>query len=128
MTLLRFEVGFVGADRGLVDFLAEVFELEELVPMEMGPGTLYRLDSPGAVIKVLVPSTAPKARDPDGRAFDVTGLGYLSLWVEDLDAVLGRAVERGARVQYGPAEFRPGTSIAVLVDPYGNTMEIVGEG
>ena len=63
MTLDGFEVGVVSADAGPVDFLADVFELERQAPSENPVGTLHKLDSPGAVIKVMVPNDAPKSGD-----------------------------------------------------------------
>lgn len=63
MTLERFEVGIVSGDRSLVKFLSDVFELDELPASEYSAGTLHRLCSPGAVIKVMVPSKPPANGD-----------------------------------------------------------------
>ena len=126
MTLLRFEVGLVSADRALVDFLAEVFELEPLPPLTAGPGVLHRLQLPGdAVLKVMVPNDPPAATDASGPFFAVTGIRYLTLWVDDLDGVIERATARNGRVQHGPAQLAPGVRIAVLQDPDGNAIEVV---
>jgi len=124
MSVVRFEVGFVSADRALVDFLAGVFELEVLPPAVHPVGTLYRLRSPGAVIKVMVPSDLPKPAD--GEPFlAVSGIRYLSLWTSDLDRALGRATARGGRVLFGPFEHEPGARLAVIRDPDGNCMELI---
>lgn len=122
--LTRFEVGIVSADRALVDFLADVFGLEERPPADHGVGTLHRLESPGAVIKVMVPREAPKPRD--GESFlAVKGLRYLSMWVSDLDRALERCVARGGSVLFGPFEHEPGSRLAVIRDPDGNTIEVI---
>jgi len=126
MSLTRFEVGIVSVDRGLVDFLAAVFELGELPPTEHGPGTLYRLQSPGAVLKVMVPVVRPSAPAPL-PFLAATGIRYLSVWVTDLDGVIGRATARGGRLLHGPVDIGPGARLAVLSDPDGNTIEVIEE-
>jgi len=124
MTLSRFEVGIVSADRTIVDFLAEVFELAALPAMEFPTGTLHRLESPGAVIKVMVPRQTPKRAD--GEPFlAVAGIRYLSMWVDDLDGVIARAAARGGRLLYGPLELEAGARIAVMADPDGNAFEVI---
>jgi catechol 2,3-dioxygenase-like lactoylglutathione lyase family enzyme len=125
MTMVRFEVGFVSATRALVDFLAEVFELEELPPIETPPGTLHRLQSPGALLKVMVPLEPPKSGERVEPFYASTGLRYLSIWVDDLDAAIVRACARDGKLLHGPIEFEPGMRIAVLLDPDGNPVEVV---
>jgi predicted enzyme related to lactoylglutathione lyase len=122
--LTRFEVGLVSADRTLVDFFADVFGLDELPPTVHPVGTLHRLQSPGAVIKVMVPRERPKPAD--GEPFlAVSGFRYLSMWVADLDRVLERCAARGGSVLFGPFEHAPGSRLAVIRDPDGNSIEVI---
>ena len=122
--LTRFEVGLVSADRTLVDFLADVFELEALAPAVHPVGTLHRLASPGAVIKVMVPNETPKPAD--GAPFlAAKGIRYLSMWVADLDRVLERCTARGGMLLFGPFAHEPGSRLAVIQDPDGNTIEVI---
>jgi hypothetical protein len=124
VTLDRFEVGIVSADASAVDFLAAVFELERQVPTESPVGVLHKLDSPGAVIKVMVPNDPPTRGD--GEPFlAMTGIRYLTMHVTDLDGVLERCRNRGGAVLLEPFEFEPGSSIAIIGDPDGNTIEVV---
>ena len=124
MNLTRFEVGIVSADRTMVDFLAEVFGLDERPPMENPAGTLHRLESPGAVIKVMVPSERPKS--VEGEPFlAVKGIRYLTMWVSDFDGVIERCTARGGSVLHGPFEYQPGTRLAIIADPDGNTIEVL---
>ena len=123
-SLTRFEVGIVSADRTIVDFLAEVFGLDEREPMDNPAGTLHRLESPGAVIKVMVPSEPPKPAE--GEPFlTVKGIRYLSMWVSDFDDVIERCTARGGNVLHGPFEYEPNARIAIIADPDGNTIEVV---
>ncbi len=124
MSLTRFEVGIVSADRTIVDFLVEVFGLDEREPMDNPAGTLHRIESPGAVIKVMVPNEPPKP--VDGEPFlAVKGIRYLTMWVSDFDGVIERCTARHGRVLHGPFEYEPGTRLAVIADPDGNTIEVL---
>lgn len=124
MSLTRFEVGIVSADRTIVDFLTEVFGLDERPPMENPAGTLHRLESPGAVIKVMVPNERPTSAE-GGPFLAVKGIRYLTMWVSDFDGVIARCTARGGSVLYGPFEYEPGARIAVIADPDGNTIEVL---
>jgi predicted enzyme related to lactoylglutathione lyase len=127
MTLLRVDVGFVSADRTLVDFLARVFELTELPSITLEPGTVCRLQAPASVVKVMLPADAPEPPVTASPFYAVAGLRYLTLWVDDLEAVIARAVAEGGRVERGPVELVPGVRIAVLEDPQGNAIEVAQE-
>jgi predicted enzyme related to lactoylglutathione lyase len=121
----RFEVGMVSADAGVVDFLAAVFGLERQAPSETPVGTLHKLDSPGAVIKVMVPRDPPKSGE--GEPFlAMKGIRYLSMFVSDLDGVLERCRTLGGAVLLEPFEFEPGSSIAIISDPDSNSIEVIG--
>jgi predicted enzyme related to lactoylglutathione lyase len=121
----RIEVGLVSADRGLADFYATVFEMEQLPLIESDVGVVHRLQAPGAVIKVMVPSPSPSVAESVEPFYGVTGLRYLTLYVGDLGAVLERAAAHGGRVAYGPMELGPDARIAVLQDPDGNAVEVL---
>ena len=123
MTLERFEVALVSGDRALVDFLADVFELEERPASEHGVGTLYRLQAPGGDIKVMVPTERPADAAGQGM-LAVQGLRYLTMVVTDLDAVIERCVARGGSVVLDAFELEPGSRLAIIKDPNGNTMEV----
>jgi len=125
VTLSRFEAGFVSGDRALVKFLAGVFELEAVEPMELGFATLFRLASPGGTLKVMVPSRPPKERERAEPFYALGGLRYLTLYVDDLDGVVTRATALGGRVLHGPSDLGDGARIVVLEDPDGNPLEVV---
>jgi predicted enzyme related to lactoylglutathione lyase len=46
--------------------------------------------------------------------------------VTDLEGVLGRCRNRGGAVLLEPFEFEPGSSIAIIGDPDGNSIEVIG--
>jgi len=128
MTTHAIDIGFVSADRRLVDFLAEVFGFEELTPLEFPQGTVHRLQGPTGVVKVMVPAQPPAAPPSAEHFHAIGGLRYLTLRVDDLDGVVERATARGGSVTLGPIELRPGVHLVVLTDPDGNALEVVQEG
>jgi len=126
MTLQRLETGLVSTDRTLLDFYAEVLELDELDPIVFPGGNVYVLAVPGGLLKVMVP-TEPPAAAPAAAFTAVSGIRYLTVRVDDLDGVVERATARGATVIVPAFELRPGARLAMLTDPDGNTFEAVQE-
>ena len=129
MTVNHFDVGLVSASGALVDFYAEVFELTELEPREFPAGVVRRLQCGPGVLKVMVPAATPTAPTATANFWDQAGLRYLTMWVEDVAAVVGRWRSHSGRVVLEPIELRPGVAMALVVDPDGNSVEIMqGEG
>ncbi|MDT3445337.1 MULTISPECIES: VOC family protein [unclassified Pseudofrankia] len=125
MALQRVEIGLVSMDEALVDFFADVFELERLPPIGSGAGIVHRVQAPGVAIKVMVPSVPPSPAEPIGSFLGATGLRYLTMYVTDLDGTLERVAARKGQVLHGPMDIGPGVRIAVVHDPDGNTIEVV---
>ena len=135
VAILGAEVGFVSRDRRLVDFLTEVFELEELPPIEVTaeiierlpaarPAIQYRLQAQaGLVLKVTVPEETPRHEVDTEHVLAGTGLRYVTLYVTDLDGVVARAQARGGRIEQSPTALS-GSRLALLEDPDGNLYEV----
>ena len=124
MTLHSLEVGYVSADAGLVDFYTTVLELTALEPLVFPVGTLHRLQIPGGLLKVLVPTEEPAVAPDTGAFTDTRGLRYITVRVSDLDDVLARAIEHGGTVVLEPMDVGGGSRLAILRDPDGNTFEV----
>jgi predicted enzyme related to lactoylglutathione lyase len=124
MTLHSLEVGYVSTDAGLVTFYETVLELTALEPMVFPVGTLYRLETPGGLLKVLVPADAPAAPPDTGAFTETQGLRYITVRVDDLDGVLARATAHGGTVVLEPMDVGGGSRLAILRDPDGNTFEV----
>ncbi len=75
----------------------------------------------------MVPRVAPAAAAPADPFFAVTGLRYLTIGTADLDGVIARAAANRGQLQHGPIELGGGVRVAVLVDPDGNSIEVVQE-
>lgn len=129
MTVNNLDVGLVSSSQTLVDFYAEVFDLTELEPREFPTGVVRRLRCGPGVLKVMVPGAEPAAPTPTANFWDQVGVRYLTMWVDDVAAVAGRCRARAGRVALEPFELRPGVAMALLVDPDGNSIEVIqGEG
>jgi predicted enzyme related to lactoylglutathione lyase len=123
MQIRDVDVGFVSATTALVDFYAAVLDVEPQEPRVFPFASVHRIPCGPATLKVMVP-TDPPSPPPDAAPFwGVGGLRYLTLWVDDLDALALRWERQGGRVATPPFELRPGVRTAVLSDPDGNTVE-----
>jgi catechol 2,3-dioxygenase-like lactoylglutathione lyase family enzyme len=113
-------------------------ELEHQVPLPDG-GVLYRLLCGGSVLKVLAPLNPPASRS-DPRAdlpfatleglvqgcTETLGYCYIALTVSNLADVYLSCMALGCRPVFALAPSRPGTELAVVEDPDGNWVELVG--
>ena len=115
----------VSRNGGLADFLAEVFGLTRQPPQEAGPGVLHRLEAPGALLKVMVPKEPPADTPAVDPFYGATGLRYLTMYVDDLDATVERALARGGRLVTGPMDIRAGVRLAILGHPECTAIEVI---
>ncbi len=135
MAILGAEVGFVSTDRKLVDFLAQVFDLEEIPAIEVDgdlmdelpaaqPAVQYRLRArTGLILKVTVPQATPSTANITDHVLAGTGLRYMTLYVTDLKGVVTRAKELGGVIEQAPTSVM-GSSLALIKDPDGNLYEL----
>ncbi|MDK3020911.1 VOC family protein [Pseudodonghicola flavimaris] len=136
------EVGLTVRDLPrMLEFYREAFGLEivadvtvpagkaDVAALSRGAYRVVRLQTPwGERIKLLAPEEAPAARPaPTDHILDRSEASYLTFIVDDLRAVVARAVAAGAALMTGaePVEVRPGTFLAFLRDPEGHIVEIV---
>jgi predicted enzyme related to lactoylglutathione lyase len=129
VTVNNLDVGLVSSSGTLVDFYAEVFELTELEAREFPTGVVRRLRCGPGALKVMIPAAEPATPAPTANFWDQVGVRYLTMWVDDVAAVVGRCRASAGRVALEPFEVRPGVAMALLIDPDGNSIEVVqGEG
>ncbi len=93
------------------DFYAKIFGWKITKEFEMGPKGTYRFFAAGE-------------KDVGGLMTIPSDMPMPPSWVyyvetQDLDATLGRATKRGAKVVNGPQDVPGGGKIAQLVDPQG---------
>lgn len=123
MAIVGVDIGFVSANDALVSFYRDVFDLEPLEPRVFPDGTVHRLALGTGALKVMVPSDRPESSGVTSRFWDRDGLRYVTMWLDDLNAVVERWTARGGTVSLGPITIRDGVRTALLLDPDGNTIE-----
>ena len=125
MTVQNFEIGFVSATGALVDFYKDALGLEELEAREFPMATVRRLACGPSVLKVMIPKEPPAAVPATVSFWEIAGLRYAALWVDDIAATVDRWRAAGGSVTMEPFEVRPGTFTAMVVDPDGNVVEVM---
>jgi hypothetical protein len=121
----RVDIGMVSAGDALVAFYASALGLDRLEPLEFPFCTLHRLRCGSVLLKVMVPKERPAASAPAEHPWDVAGLRYLTMWVDDLDGTIGTWTAAGGTVRTPPMALRPGVRLAVLADPEDNVLEVM---
>lgn len=123
MGIVSIDIGLVSATDAIVGFYRDVFDLEPLEPRVFPDGIVHRLALGSGALKVMVPAQTPADSPPSERFWDRAGLRYVTMWLDDLDAVVDRWTAHGGTVALGPITIREGVRTALLVDPDGNTVE-----
>jgi catechol 2,3-dioxygenase-like lactoylglutathione lyase family enzyme len=91
-----------------------------------GLGVLHRLRCGQSTVKVLALDRAPAARAAPGGFSASTGFRYCTLHVANLDELVAACRERGHAVPVEVRPLRPGLRVAMVEDPDGNTIELIG--
>ena len=108
---------------GAFKFYNAIAGWERLGEFDMGPMGKYLLwGRNGKQLGGMM--TKPKdMKTPDGREVPTSWMFYVT--TDDLDAALGRATAKGARVLNGPMEVPGGQRIVQLMDPQGAVVALV---
>jgi catechol 2,3-dioxygenase-like lactoylglutathione lyase family enzyme len=85
-----------------------------------------RLKVGESFFKLLAPEKPPAARAPGGGITGGTGFRYVTFQLTNLDETFEACRKAGARVLVEPRTLRPGVRMAMVEDPDGNTVELLG--
>lgn len=128
MAKAALDVGLITADADpLIDFYSGVAGFELLDPIELpNIGKIHKLSCGESILRIMVPTELPK---PDGSASfsAVSGIRYLTLEVEDIDAAVAAVRALGGSITLEPFQLRPGRRVSQVADPDGNMIEL-GQG
>jgi PhnB protein len=104
-----------------LEFYAEVFGATERMRFPGPGGTVahaeVQIGDSVVIVEDEVPERGTKAPPPGGVAGSPSSL---FIYVEDVDAVVGRAVELGATLQRAPQDQFYGDRDGYVVDPFGH--------
>lgn len=91
-----------------------------------GVGVLHRLKVGEAFFKLMAPERAPAASAPAGGLLGATGFRYVTFAVTNLDETVEACLAFGAKIVSPTRALRPGVRMAMVADPDGNTVELLG--
>ena len=128
MPIAAVDLGLVTTDETLPDFYVDALGATRLEPRSFPVGTLHRLSVGPITLKIMIPAEAPAPAQPSEVFWDTAGYRYVTLWVDDLDGLVGAWEGAGGTVKMAPFELRPGVRTAVLADPDGNAIEAMQQG
>jgi len=123
----RVEVGIVVRDlEAMAAFYGNVLGLERVDDLEFTGGSMQRYLHGDTVLKLVATATPPaQSNPPNGPAGGASGIRYVSLAFDDVDALVARCVDAGRPVPVSAFEFMPGIKVAMVEDPDGNWVELV---
>ena len=78
-----------------------------------------------SVVKIVQLERAPPADAPPGGIPGATGYRYWTIHISNLAAVVEICERAGHKVIVPPKVIRPGVTIAMIVDPDGNWVELL---
>jgi catechol 2,3-dioxygenase-like lactoylglutathione lyase family enzyme len=99
-------------------------DVEGVIPMPSG-GTMHRLKVGDSVVKIVQLERAPPADAATGGIPGATGYRYWTVHISNLAAVVQLCEQAGHKVVVPPKVIRPGITIAMVVDPDGNWVELL---
>jgi catechol 2,3-dioxygenase-like lactoylglutathione lyase family enzyme len=101
------------------------FQKLEEIPFP-GVGVLHRLKVGDSFFKLLAPEKPPSARAPGGGITGAIGFRYVTFQLTNLDETVEACRKAGAKIAVEPRSLRPGVRMAMVEDPDGNTVELLG--
>ena len=128
ITKAGFDVGLVTTNGDtMLAFYRDVvgLEFEATMALEaLGIARMDRLRCNDSTLKLVTPTTdVPDG--PGGGIAGCTGMRYLTISVDDVDAAVAACEAAGAPVVWPRQEGRPGVVIAMVEDPDGNWLEFI---
>lgn len=91
-----------------------------------GVGVLHRLKVGESFFKLLAPDAPPAGRAPGGGITGGIGLRYVTFQLTNLDETFEACRAAGAPVLVAPRPLRAGVRVAMVEDPDGNVVELLG--
>ncbi len=110
----------------MVGFYRDVLGFDDVGESPMPGGTMHRLRCGTSDIKIVSLRRTPPATAPPGGIGGATGYRYWTISVANLAEVVAMCEAAAVTVAVGITELRPGVTIAIVEDPDGNWVELLG--
>lgn len=122
------DLGLVTSDiaRALAFYMGALGFAKENEVAFPGVGMLHRLRVGESFFKLLAPEKPPTARAPGGGITGGIGFRYVTFQLTNLDETVEACRTAGAKIAVEPRALRPGVRMAMVEDPDGNTVELLG--
>ena len=121
------DLGIVTTDvEPMLKFYRDTLGLEPKGEMDMpNGGKMTRLKCGTTTIKLVVHAKEPKVKAAPGGIGGATGYRYWTITVANIEEAAAACKEAGYNVVVPVVEFKPGTFIAIIEDPDGNSVELL---
>ncbi|WP_150291469.1 VOC family protein [Sphingobium estronivorans] len=125
LAVAHLDVGLVANDRTkALAFWHELLGFPLMGEISFPGMTIIRLSVGDAVLRIVVPDAPVERTASTGGFASETGLRYITLQVNNLEAIVEAARAGGYPVPHPPREIRPGTWAAQIEDGAGATVEL----
>ena len=120
------DLGIVVTDeQAPLGFYRDALGLEWEGELPVPGGRMYRLKCGTTVIKLLKLNRTPEAKPAPGGPVGGLGFRYFTISVPDIRGLMAQLEAKGIRPTVPIREARPGVTIAMVIDPDGNTVEFL---
>ncbi len=109
-----------------IAFYRDVLGFDDAGEFPMPGGKMQRLQCGTSTIKIVSLKRPPEASAPPGGMGGGTGYRYWTISVSNLAEVVASCEAAGAKIALPITELRPGVTIAMVEDPDGNWVELLG--
>jgi glyoxylase I family protein len=124
----RFHVGIVVRRlEPMLHFYADILGFNDVADLEVQGTAIKILGLGDSFLKLVVLDQPPTTSSPPGGpAAGVAGLRYVTVRVANVAQTVERCVDAGLRVPMPPFQHEPGVTVAMVEDPEGNWVELIG--
>ena len=122
------EVGIVVSDGDrMISFYRDALGLAPQEDWEVPGGVMKRFAHGNEIVKLVVFDTPPAVKNPPMGIMGGSGIRYVTLYVDNVDAAVARCEAAQTPVPVPAFDYKPGMRVAIIEDPDGNWIELAGK-
>jgi PhnB protein len=106
-----------------IEYYAEAFGAKEVVRMDAPGGTIAHAELEMGDSRIMLADPFPQGTTRPPKELGGTSVSVF-MYVEDVDAVVKRAVDAGATIAMEPADQFWGDRFGVVTDPFGHVWSL----